>query len=221
MNGIKPIETHYKGYRFRSRLEARWAVFFDAMEINYMYEPEGFERCGYRYLPDFYFPDYRVYGEVKGATRRGQIPKADAEKMSWMIDLNGPCANGIIILGDIPVPDEADSMCYAIWRWDGKGLSWGYIMSNDPDPDYVDVLRTGRAPEWFPENDDLALTTCMYGMYDPLTDRTITDEVVASALRKARSARFEHGETPQQPGADPHIDERIKEALRGIDIDFK
>jgi hypothetical protein len=25
----KAIETHYKGYRFRSRLEARWAVFFD------------------------------------------------------------------------------------------------------------------------------------------------------------------------------------------------
>ena len=26
---IKPIETKYNGYRFRSRLEARWAVFFD------------------------------------------------------------------------------------------------------------------------------------------------------------------------------------------------
>lgn len=25
---IKAIETEYKGYRFRSRLEARWAVFF-------------------------------------------------------------------------------------------------------------------------------------------------------------------------------------------------
>lgn len=23
-NNIKPIETRYKGYRFRSRLEARW-----------------------------------------------------------------------------------------------------------------------------------------------------------------------------------------------------
>ena len=27
---IKAIPTEYKGYRFRSRLEARWAVFFDA-----------------------------------------------------------------------------------------------------------------------------------------------------------------------------------------------
>lgn len=27
-NSIKPIETIYNGYHFRSRLEARWAVFF-------------------------------------------------------------------------------------------------------------------------------------------------------------------------------------------------
>jgi hypothetical protein len=26
---IKAIETRYKGYRFRSRLEARWAVRFE------------------------------------------------------------------------------------------------------------------------------------------------------------------------------------------------
>ena len=38
---IKAIETVYKGYRFRSRLEARWAVFFDALGIHYRYELEG------------------------------------------------------------------------------------------------------------------------------------------------------------------------------------
>ena len=42
MSEIKAIETYYKGYRFRSRLEARWAVFFDAAGIKYEYEPEGF-----------------------------------------------------------------------------------------------------------------------------------------------------------------------------------
>ena len=61
-----PIETEYKGYRFRSRLEARWAVFFDMMGIYYVYEPEGFElEDGTKYLPDFYFPDQDTYGEVK------------------------------------------------------------------------------------------------------------------------------------------------------------
>lgn len=51
---IKPIETVYNGYRFRSRLEARWAVFFRAVGLDYQYEPEGFEMDGIRYLPDFY-----------------------------------------------------------------------------------------------------------------------------------------------------------------------
>ena len=32
---IKAIETRYNGYRFRSRTEARWAVFFDAFGIRY------------------------------------------------------------------------------------------------------------------------------------------------------------------------------------------
>ena len=56
---IKAIETVYNGYRFRSRLEARWAVFFDAAGIKYEYEPEGFETNeGTKYLPDFYLPEY-------------------------------------------------------------------------------------------------------------------------------------------------------------------
>ena len=66
MSGIKPIETYYNGYRFRSRLEARWAVFFDALNIKYVYEPDGFELDGgYRYLPDFYLPETETYVEIK------------------------------------------------------------------------------------------------------------------------------------------------------------
>ena len=58
MSEVKPIETFYNGYRFRSRLEARWAVFFDAACIRYQYEPEGFKLSdGTYYLPDFYLPD--------------------------------------------------------------------------------------------------------------------------------------------------------------------
>jgi len=63
---IKPIETKYKGYRFRSRLEARWAVFFDAINIQYEYEREGFELGeGRRFLPDFYLVDPDCYVEIK------------------------------------------------------------------------------------------------------------------------------------------------------------
>lgn len=64
---IKPIETRYKGYRFRSRLEARWAVFFDAMGLEWEYEPEGFDFREFPYnfgdnLPKLYLPDFKING---------------------------------------------------------------------------------------------------------------------------------------------------------------
>ena len=65
---IKAIRTEYKGHLFRSRLEARWAVFFDALGIAWEWEPEGYElRDGTRYLPDFWLPTFEggIYAEVK------------------------------------------------------------------------------------------------------------------------------------------------------------
>jgi len=46
---IKPIPTRYKGVEYRSRLEARWAVFFEKMKMTYIYEPFQVDS----YLPDF------------------------------------------------------------------------------------------------------------------------------------------------------------------------
>jgi len=78
-NGIQPIITKYKGIDFRSRMEARTAVFLDALGIKWEYEKEGYEIDNgnseiIRYLPDFYIPvqgdgsvkslDYFI--EVKG-----------------------------------------------------------------------------------------------------------------------------------------------------------
>jgi hypothetical protein len=66
---IQPIPTRYAGYHFRSRLEARWAVFFDTLRISWEYEPEGFQTSLGWYLPDFHIrvPDdsYPYWFEVK------------------------------------------------------------------------------------------------------------------------------------------------------------
>lgn len=60
------IPTKYKHYTLRSRLEARWAVFFDAMGIRWEYEPEGLRTAsGCQYLPDFYLPVFRWFAECK------------------------------------------------------------------------------------------------------------------------------------------------------------
>ena len=49
--------TLYAGYRFRSKLEAKWAVFFDELKIPYQYEPEAFVCSdGSQYTPDFFLP---------------------------------------------------------------------------------------------------------------------------------------------------------------------
>lgn len=63
---MKAIETAYQGYRFRSRLEARWAVYFDTLGIVWEYEREGFKFTdGTLYLPDFWLPQVNMWAEVK------------------------------------------------------------------------------------------------------------------------------------------------------------
>jgi hypothetical protein len=69
---IPAIETSYGGALFRSRLEARWAVFFDHMLIEWEYEPEGYETPDGRYLPDF-----RIY------LRKREHPTALFEVKPW------------------------------------------------------------------------------------------------------------------------------------------
>jgi hypothetical protein len=63
---MKAIKTKYLDYDFRSRLEARWAVFFTAAAIAWKYEPEAFDLGnGIFYLPDFWLPDHEVWIEIK------------------------------------------------------------------------------------------------------------------------------------------------------------
>jgi hypothetical protein len=101
---IQVIETKYKGYRFRSRLEARWAVFFDALGIRWEYEKEGYELSRIienngpetvYYLPDFYLPSLNIWVEVKGA----EISDEDEIKVSR---LAYHTKMSVLVVGDIP-----------------------------------------------------------------------------------------------------------------------
>jgi hypothetical protein len=94
---IKAINTRYKGYNFRSRTEARWAVFFDELGFKWEYEREGFHLPSGNYLPDFYFPEYETYAEVKGqAFTEKEITKCLELSMKYqVILLDGPPAGKI------------------------------------------------------------------------------------------------------------------------------
>lgn len=73
------IPTEYKGVKFRSKLEARWAVFFDTLGIEWDYEPQGYEiGTGYMaYYPRYLFSDGETipYETREGAELRIKFAK--------------------------------------------------------------------------------------------------------------------------------------------------
>lgn len=104
MNEIKPIETYYKGYRFRSRAEARWAVFFDACNVEWEYEAEGYDLGnGLYYLPDFLVHNIVInpyskpkkkadlYVEVKGFLTEKDAEKIRHFSIEEVFDVRGDC----------------------------------------------------------------------------------------------------------------------------------
>ena len=118
---IKAIETRYKGYRFRSRLEARWSVLFDALGIEWEYEKEGYDLgCWGYYLPDFEIKTTkgnRWFVEVKGdMTDETGLAKAryldnfhpgnfmgclivcDLDYAKCITDKDGPCFNKAFLI---------------------------------------------------------------------------------------------------------------------------
>ena len=62
---MQALKTFYNHNKYRSRLEAKWAVYFDQMGVKFEYEPAGFNIGHKCYLPDFYLPELDTYIEVK------------------------------------------------------------------------------------------------------------------------------------------------------------
>lgn len=201
--GMKAIETKYKGYRFRSRLEARWAVFFDAMGWRWEYEPEGFDMDGVYYLPDFKVfgedsnGDFNVfYFEVKPEDKPLTEIERKKIELFWMLcrseDYSERPVKGY---GDFILLDGApDRKTY---------YSAGMCVSSEIASDMCWAMdfeyRQGRP-------------TFDYDEYHGLRDiesrkkqylETVTGfhccqgiEYSYKAIQSARSARFEHGERP-------------------------
>lgn len=200
---IKPIETLYKGYRFRSRLEARWAVFFDTVGIEYRYEPEGFEKGSgtdvVRYLPDFYLPGSQTWVEVKGSNEQF---KRDADRMEQFLDWGCPLpgfddsdggqatlGRGLLILGEIPEP-KWSVVFHPIIRHH-KGLVWRFARFGKGYCPVVVESNFHVLLMFFADEEPKEWTTDIVQIETP---RAI--KVVIDAYGAARSARFEHGEHP-------------------------
>lgn len=208
MTEIKPIETIYNGYRFRSRLEARWAVFFDAIGIRYVYEPEGFVGWnGTYYLPDFYLIDENVYAEVKGTDV--QLMN-DAHKFEGTIDFCAtPIATaGLILLGNIPYR-EGCIPYFDLLFWH-KGVCSTKCLFDIDGFHHAEYYREKFASEYWENYNIKAYVDCG----TPIPNSVSVDakyqnaentclsmkrpfQQINEAYAKARQARFEHGETPK------------------------
>ena len=206
---IKAIETHFANYRFRSRLEARWAVFFSALGLQWEYEPEGFVLAdGTPYLPDF-----RVTSPQGMVTWYEVKPKGGAEgsKMEAFKESHRSDSSPI---GCDPDPRNEDYRPLSFVTLEGD--PWDVWETMRPCPRCGTFLDAGEIREW----DGSLYAGCWPcdvdtpgGGYWPLEPGIVTPvhphkglvivdpedaieykERVEAACTRARSARFEHGE---------------------------
>lgn len=192
---IGAIQTNYKGFRFRSRLEARWAVFFDWLGIEWKYEIEGFQKGDFLYLPDFYLPKSKLWVEVKGSDEM-LAEKSDSLEnfLDWGCPLPdfddshqnmGRVDGGFLILGDIPYCNEFGIFLHRLVTHH-KGLIFSWAMFC---PSHLRLMDCNLLEFFEPDGGYKDWTTeCRHIP----TCRNFP--VVAEAYAKARSARFEYGE---------------------------
>lgn len=256
MGRIKPIETEYNGYRFRSRLEARWAVFFDALGVRYEYEPEGFE------LPSgkLYLPDFRV--RCNGV--RGFCSSYDARDLCGCCRHNGGYLDSYAYQGDCPhalnaVGDaDCNGQCCSCDNFKDSSFDLyievkGFMTQKDADRiiefagvsnidysygtdndrvhptlvvggvprDFDDMCSQSDEPmngvNIYPYNYETidgdyfgAYPTAYRGrLYLMGADSNYTSSMgiksLDAALKVARQARFEHGETPTKEQVQGHM----------------
>lgn len=171
---LRAIETIYKGYRFRSRLEARWAVFFDALGVVWDYEPEGFAIDGLGgYLPDFWIDTWEAYVEVK-PTLDADISKPMflAEHAPVLVVYGNPYWDEytVVPLGWLDRSEDFQHAkfaqcrkCDELWLVCSDGESWKFPLGGDTECYAISTLERGAH--------------------------------LTNALERARRARFEFGES--------------------------
>lgn len=176
MKSLKAIETSYRGHRFRSRTEARWAYCLDLLGWHWQYEPEGYDLGA----AGFYLPDFLLL------TKDTEM-RQDGEPLLWLE-----------VKGTTPTEDEHEKLralvlqsgvdgAFAVGAPTGRNLTLGmngYCLCEPLGQVFKASLSIGAysrtkwgRPGWFME--------C------GLEDRDARIAALVSA------ARFEHGEQPR------------------------
>lgn len=180
---IQAIETLYNGIKFRSRLEAKWAYFFDLAGIVYRYEPTAFKLDdGTIYLPDFFLPDVGdranngLWVEVKGELTDADVNKVEQfSGFRELADGGFPDFNSLVLAGDIP--NNSDEL------WNAPYPFWQAGCVDGDDGYQVQLYR----------NEDGSIGIYGGDNVHDIDGFHVFDECYA----RARKARFDHGQTPK------------------------
>lgn len=186
---IKAIETVYNGYRFRSRLEARWAVFFTHLGLIYQYEPEGYDLSGIWYLPDFWLPALDCWVEVKA-----QEPTEEEVHKAKLLG-ETTCHKAVIVwqegdIGEYALPEDWSRLpgdgYWLVWPHWGNFYQFCFCESCGA----VGLEFEGRS-------DRMKCKTngCEKSLHGD-KGRNFDHPRLVAAYTAARQARFEHGESP-------------------------
>lgn len=174
---IKAIETKYKGYRFRSRLEARWAVFFDSLKIEWEYEKEGYDlgKFGY-YLPDFWFPHPAMKKDGWGIWCEIKPYDITEEAFEKIVALAVGTKHNALVFQGYPEKNKYSITKISVCHVDTPVIRSGLkFMPNPKNNNYVHLVGEDGFASY------------------PLAFRMNTLDL-ENAYITASSARFEHGE---------------------------
>ena len=195
---MSSIDTEYKGYLFRSRLEAKWAIFLDMLGEDWEHEAESFNvGGGFQYLPDFRVRN--LWLEVKP---KEPLSEREYQKIIRFTE-SRPEYETLIICDGTPEEraytdvrlflssDEDHSLeglnkHISRNRKDDEG--WGYCFFNDHERE-----------EW--------VECCLENAFYLKDEDNRHFKFYRQAVNAAKQARFEFGEVPR-------VDVRRRQALR-------
>ena len=194
---MKAIETRYGGTLYRSRTEAKWAVFFDCAGIAFQYEPDGYVLATGPYLPDFWLPGFGMFMEIKGQEPTEQ----EAAKCA---DLSLESAHDVLLA--IGAPAEKFQIQ---WYRNGARSPGLFVLAKDYHAEWGFYLvgtdgGFDGGEEWIGPTPALGTSRIPRG--------PMLTGAIELAYMAAGAARFEHGAqntSRRQPYPEPDAERRV------------
>jgi len=226
---MKAIETKWKGYRFRSRTEARWAVFLEKLGIHFDYEVEGLVLPSGPYLPDFRLNNFpfrlqegmepeRVWLEVKGdePTEREITRCRELARYAGcpvILVIGPPDFYPQAMLFDYPVEELVEELMPHLIGWlafidvgDGRDAAIALGRPARPEEDVADEVSALEHAEQFEQAWEMfggpfaRILGVQHARFVGQDVAFRLSDRLKAAYDAARSARFEFGQTdPRWP----------------------